>query len=243
MWSLYSKDCLGVRLQTTVGLLQKALDHYQEVNGVMAFLSSETQSLQQVVTSSIISRVRYEDLHRLHSMIARRSKAWHKLKERGMIAPIDFKRTPTPRETKRIDEYRFEPFSLKDITYQHENELRAIIRLADARAVNLPFGWRDEYNEKTGKVKYSLFLSTADILNASQEEKGIVDLDAIHVDIPLGFITTVTLDPRYIPHKRDFALNWFKSHNVAITNSHCFGKFTDIVDLTEPIWSTASTKI
>jgi hypothetical protein len=234
MWSLYSNDNIGIRLQTCTGKLQMALNNFQAANGVENLLHGNGEALALIATKNILSCVRYEDLHHLYKKIARRGKAWRKLRERGVLPAIDFGRPQSEREKHRIaTEHNFEPFTLKDESYRHEDEVRAVIRLADAQAYDELQRWREMYRLNDGNTKY-IPDAVAQDLNSLQEERGTIKLQDIYIDVPFDFFTGVTIDPRCPLHKQVFMKNWFEMQGIKVSISHCFGRFTDLVDLSYP---------
>lgn len=234
MWSLYSNDNIGIRLQTTAGKLQLALDNYQTANGVENLLNRDEDALALVATKSILSGVRYENLHYLYNKIARRGKAWQKLREHGVSPKMDLGRVLSEREKRRMaTEHNFEPFTLKDDSYRHEDEVRAVIRLADAQAYDELQKWREMYRLNDSNKTY-IPDAVAQELNFRQEERGTIKLQETYIDVQPGFLTGVTIDPRCPPHKRAFMKNWFEMQGIEVSTSHCFGRFTDLVDLSHP---------
>ena len=103
------------------------------------------------------------------------------------------------------------PFTLKDEAYEHEDEIRGIVTCGTA----IPSG-------SSGPFTFS---NSAPWLDGSH----------VYVDIPDGFIESITIDPRCPKHKRETIEKYVSDHNISISISHAFGYLLNEIDFTTPV--------
>jgi hypothetical protein len=108
--------------------------------------------------------------------------------------------------------------SLKDISFQHEQEIRLTVRLGEEQctpSVLKEQEYLDPSHPHRATLKFLLstwgFISQIEI----PEREFVL--------CPEDLIESVALDPRCPPHKAAFIRNWFEGHGVNVVQSTCFG--------------------
>ena len=112
--------------------------------------------------------------------------------------------------------------NLKDSSFDHEAEIRLAVRLGQASL-------------------YERLLQSKNFMDKNHEYHNtfIFDIEAFSllnqdltpprefITCPEDLIESVAIDPRCPIHKADFMRQWFKSHNIKVVTSSCFGYLPD----------------
>lgn len=112
--------------------------------------------------------------------------------------------------------------NLKDSSFDHEAEIRLAVRLGQASL-------------------YERLLQSKNFMDKNHEHHNtfIFDIEAFSlldqeltpprefVTCPEDLIESVAIDPRCPIHKAEFMAQWFKSHNIKVVTSSCFGYLPD----------------
>ncbi len=237
MWALYSKDYCSVQVSTTIEKLCTAfktfaLDKYNPFE-----LSIDNGEQRNLVDSVDIMPVNYISLVNLARKIDRRRRAYDKLELLGKINLETTSANESKRDRNRMFQYYFAPFSLKDESFSHEQEVRGILKMTPVDQQTL-----DEIQYNLATKDYSLAVDevalnnvqTFDARHVAYEQarkRGLKLPQSIELLTPHDFVTSVTIDPRCPPHKRAFMIDFFKAHNVQITESECFGYAADHIPI------------
>ena len=229
MWELYSGDHCSVQVATTIELLSGAFGALarNEYNPLeLSFSNSEQRS---TVISVDIIPVSYMSLINVGRRIDRRRRAYDKLERLGKIkSPMSISEWSS-RDRERFHQYHFAPFTLKDESFSHEQEVRAVLQMAAIDRQVL-----DEIKVALAAEDWSLAVNDVALKNAktyyarsiAQEQsrkRGLVLPQSIELSTPNGFVSSAAIDPRCPPHKRAFMEEFLKAHNVPIIESTCFG--------------------
>lgn len=235
MWALYSPDYLSVRISTSIEKLKLIalgmLDKYSIFR-----LDHKERALSVVSVNAHISPVKYVHLNNLLKRISTRAKAGKRLRERLDLRGESPKMLTPEQSTKSHESYKrkFPEFVdwgreyclLKDISFNHEDEIRLSVRLGEEmynlsddcqRGRDLKLKW----NPKMINFMLDCFLFIT--------KSGIPVRET--VNCPTDFIESVALDPRCPDYKMKFMEDWFLSRNVPIVQSDCFGYLPKAFDV------------
>jgi len=234
MWSLYSPDLCSVRLQTTVGQLRNAALQLMDRYSVYRFLKAGGEKSKAVTVSGLIAPVRYEDLNNVCAKITRRFRAYKQLQNRYIrterLGLLYFNQRNVVRERARELTLLKSRCCLKDISFEHEKEVRVIVRLGDAWLVDALI---EEHALKDPSQSNHRLLSGGllEYLEYLEEVKDTTLPKREFVSTTEGLVNSVAIDPRCPEHKADFIRNWLKQHNVPVVKSKCFGFIPDNLEI------------
>lgn len=215
MWSLYSSDFTGVRISTQVCKLMQLLKNILNKYSISRFKKEDIGKNVIVATRGRISEVEYEHLSEITKKITRRVKAHYRIASRysrqGRSLPTigEVNQNYWQREKKRRLITEINSCNLKDISFQHENEVRAVVRLGEEKC--------HEY-DLTNHEQISKFR-----LDSWGWVKSETLPEYEFSACPNNFIDTVAIDPRCPLHKARFMEHWFKEKGIRVVKSNCFG--------------------
>ncbi|MFT6909552.1 MAG: hypothetical protein ACJAS1_006275 [Oleiphilaceae bacterium] len=219
MWSLYSKDYIGVRIKTTIGKLLNAVKSYQESQSLM-----NSCQIGTICTSAVgqcyIESVQYVDAKKMFKRVVNRKKAYDKLEVillRKGIQPYmpggDFERYNNFLNLPK------NPYLVKDQAYSHESEVRAVIRVRrvdhDASSKADILTPEDIIGGKGG-IPNSQF----EILGTAKES----DFDSmVYIEIADDFTEEICVDPRCPSFKKKQMLSILEKFQLPLSESYAFG--------------------
>lgn len=192
LWSLYSADQCGVRISSTVAKLQTSVDDFASRNSMQSQFGRFgliDGAAFAFVQDAALREVSYMDLRTMHENILRN--------DRSQLGETD----------KNFIE-NFELFTLKDIAFRHEGEIRGIVTCS----VATPSGSSGPFSDLAPWLKEN----------------------HLYVDIPADFVETVAIDPRCPPYKRDVIESYLRDHNISLARSKAFGYLPDELDFVAP---------
>lgn len=235
MWSLYSPDYCSVRVSTSIDKLCLVVEELLRKYCVSRIKESDLGKRVVVAVAGRIAPVTYVSLSQIASRVTRRAKARIKLsnsyKSKGQSMPaINF---TDPKYWQREQQRKFVELqtscSLKDVSFQHESEVRLSVRIGEEYCRESVFRLHKILNElqlpDSSDPYRSALYRTA--LKSDLNYWGFVkqpDVPAREfVTCPADLIDSVAIDPRCPPHKAAFMQAWFEQHGVSVVQSTCFG--------------------
>lgn len=217
LWSLYSQDHCSVRIETTVGKLKEITNKYFDNNYHKQGFELEPNDKRHVCYSKFVEKVIYADLYKLHAEI---KSHWDEMyKEAIQSFNIDNNSYDKKLSEQIFEKYKdsckiIEPNSswrLKDISYKHENEVRANLDLA--LRDHLPL----DSTERNAYVFGALKHAPPDYFD-----------DSIFLDTQDNFIESVCIDPRCPEFKKKQMVAILNDKfDINITTSRAFGYALD----------------
>lgn len=237
MWALYSLDSSSVQITTTIGRLGDALrSYYRREHDPRDAINNAGKNGQFIQTERIVP-VRYFSILDLSARINRRRRAYDRLESRGLIKESATGAGWGLRDRARAAQYEFAAFELKDASFSHEMEVRAIIQAVPYDAETLEIA-RTELHQKIdhanmmdpiherGALRYARA-----ILREEGVKKQLAASEVLFLPVPEGFITEVSIDPRCDPHKREYMTNFFRERGIPVIPSTCFGYAANIINV------------
>jgi len=224
MWSLYSPDCSAVRISTTVSKLRRTLLALLSKYSIERFTKNDLGKRVVVAVDAHIAPVNYTSLSVKARRITRRIKAYRKLASRyaeqdrppptlTQIDPIFYERE----EQRRLTDFKTTCL-LKDVSFQHEAEVRLSIRLGE-------------------EICTAEMLESQVCLDPRHKYHAVLK-DRLHAwsfvsSTPLPprefasctgqLVDTVAIDPRCPAHKSKFIRTWFAEKGITVVESESFG--------------------
>jgi hypothetical protein len=227
MWSLYSPDCSGVRIATSVGKLAGALQTFLDKRSPARLNDKHLGKRVALATSGKITPVDYRSLAALSERVTRKVRALQRLGERygrqGRALPDIDHLDPRflEREAQRNRELPA-PCTLKDISFEHEREVRLIVRLGEEICTEELL--QNAAALDPGHARHAEFKRSLQRLGeVATLAMPPYDFAACGEDL----IESVALDPRCPPHKSDFMRRWFEQRGIRVVESKCFGYLPD----------------
>lgn len=224
MWSLYSPDYCSVRISTSIYKLEGVV---QELLGKYCLSRLNESNIGERVVVALAGRiapVTYVSLAEIAARVSRRAKARIALANR-------YRRKGQPMPTinwsdsnywKREQQRRFVELqtacSLKDNSFQHEQEIRLSVRLGEEYCTPRVLEEQallDPLHPYSSTLRSSLD-SWGFVRNIAVPEREFVACSE-------KLIESVAIDPRCPPHKAAFMKAWFEDRGVAVVQSTCFG--------------------
>lgn len=228
MWSLYSNDFCSVRISTTVGKLKAATTNLIEKYPLSKIKNGQWDT---VACEAHITPVTYASIKSITSRIRRRSESFKRLKERyernGKPIPNiqDIDSRFWIREEQRKTPELKTVCTLKDTSFSHEQEVRAIVRLGNGR---LNAEWFELTQEKhENKMQKSAILRLLSYFNFLPND---CTPKLEFSECPVNFIESIAIDPRCPSHKKEFIYDWFMQRNIRTVESSCFGYLPEKLD-------------
>lgn len=210
MWSLYSPDCMSIRVSTNTNKLKAALEKANQKLGWSNHIG-EVGTRKMVSWYSELEVLEYVDFSNLSKAAIDLSKNFK------MECRKKSKSNKSYYETKDwmddwvkhrnvLEEFFIRGIFLKDVTYLHENEIRGILRCGIRNDVTL-----EEFQEDESLTKNLFSRANPNELPSY-----------IFVDIENDFIDDICFDPRMPTYKKDIFIQLLKSITVRITESKAF---------------------
>lgn len=236
MWSLYSPHCTAVRISTTVSKLRSPLEALLSKYSMDRLTDSDLGNRVVVAVDGHIAPVNYTSLSGIARRVTRRVKAYRRLTsryaEQGKLQPKPTQIDPSfykREEQRRLTDLRA-TCRLKDISFQHEAEVRLSIRLGEEVCTS-------QILENRGRLdpshKYHVVLK--DQLRAWSFISSIALPPREFAPCAVDLIDTVAIDPRCPAHKATFIRNWFVEHGITVVESESFGYLPDSLEV-YPEW-------
>ncbi len=237
MWALYSLDSSSVQITTTIGQLEDALrscyGREHDPRGAIVNAGKNGQFIQ----SARIVPVKYLSILDLSARIDRRRRAYDRLESKGLIGTPATVADWSARDLARAGQYKFAPFELKDASFSHEKEVRAVIEAIPYDAETLEIAKRklhqtiDQADLMDPKYGRATTRYARAILREEGIKKQLTASEALFLPVPQGFITQVSIDPRCHPHKREYMTNFFREKGIPIIPSTCFGYAANMISV------------
>ncbi len=223
MWSLYSTDNTSIRIKTTVGKLQSALDIYFTSTGIRDIYKCKPGVTFSTVSHVELDRIRYIDYQDRYKSIIKHRKVVSRLirKREKNNTKVEFDPKNPPKIKKRkYDDLPLNPFLIKDEAYKHEQELRGLILVGH---VNVDSGTLREFKAlpKTNENAHN-YLGYAH--NWAPKE---AFPDYIFIPTQSDFIDEACIDPRCQQHKVDYIESEIKKLGIKTIKSTVFGYVFD----------------
>jgi DUF2971 family protein len=237
MWALYSADHCSVQVETTIEKLSEAFKTFARKEYNPFNMSIDKGEKRNLVVSVDIMPVSYISLINLGRQIDRRRRAYDKLERLGKINLNAALTMESKRDRDRMFQYSFAPFSLKDESFSHEQEIRGILKMTPVDHQTLDEIQVALAKEDRSKAVNEVACNNAQTFNARCEaeeqarKRGLVLPRSIEFLTPHNFILSATIDPRCPPHKKAFIIDFLEAHNVHVTESRCFGHATDHISI------------
>ena len=231
MWSMYSNDKCSVRLRTSVGKLKSVVENFVNKKSLLALGEKDLGKLVVTAVRGSVARVEYEPLYPLARRMLRRAKAYERIYARRMrnnVAIPTIGNLPEryfQREKQRGFSRLENEFYIKDISYEHEREVRFVIAMAEREFDDQLLREINEYKfEKKFDMSIILRLRNGDIRNNQLSNYAFAECGE-------DFVEEVSVDPRCAEHKRTFMVEWFNALGVRVSNSHSFGYIPEAFDV------------
>lgn len=232
MWSLYSPDYCSVRISSTVQKLQIPIENLLQKYSIERFNESDYGNRVVTAMNGRLAPVTYDSLSLIHKQVERRAKARARLAERYAKKGQDFpwmKRQSNRR--KYFDELKI-TCSLKDIGFKHEEEIRLVVQLGEAKWSDSMVQVQDGLISSRDEAKYR---NARSILEVFEYVRTTHIPEREFVECPIDLIETVAIDPRCPKHKAEFMKRWFSDKGISIVESTCFGYIPDNFEI-YPYW-------
>jgi hypothetical protein len=230
MWSLYSPDHCGVRIKTSVQALEYVLLDFLNQKSFLNTSLVDNDKYVVFASEAGVYPVSYTSLPNLLEKINRKIKVVERLKaryknsNRELPGLMEIPRRYYEREKQRILIPNAKTCLIKDSSFEHEYEIRALVRLAETKFDKQILELKEIAEDPTN-LKYhdvvDYFHELFDYVKITQ----LPDFEFAHCSS--DFVTAVTIDPRCPSHKRHFMEKWFREKNIPIEDSYCFGYIPD----------------
>lgn len=228
MWSLYSPDYCSVRISTTVAKLRVVIENLLEKYSFLRLTEENIGQRAIIATHGRIAPVTYAPLAYILQRVSRRANAHLRLaaryarKGQNMPAIGDI----SPRYWQRKKQREFQELrttcNLKDMSFQHEAEIRLAVRLGEETVSKRML---EEQAFRDPNHKYHALWTDIARLWGLVETMDLPERE--FVNCPADLVEAVAIDPRCPPHKAIFIRNWFYAHHIPIVESTCFGYVPD----------------
>lgn len=231
MWALYSNDISSVQITSKVEHLEQAAANYAKKHSSPMSAIEAGIGDGQIVDSSKIASVSYENWGTLARAIDRHRRAYDKLAAAGKIPKDpDYLRRGL-RESKRAIQYRFKALEHKDHSFSHEAEVRLIMNFTPYNNETLEIAQSDiaemirrpDTDIDDPDHERSMLLYARAILREEAWKRDLCCTPQISLPLPAGFISEITIDPRCPSHKQQFIRDFFQARGIPVTQSNCFG--------------------
>lgn len=224
MWSLYSPDYCSVRVSTSIRKLGGVVEELLRKYCISRINETDLGKRVVVAISGRLAPVTYVSLAQIAAKVSRRAKARialsNRYRKKGQPMPtINYSDSNYwQREQQRRFVELQNSCSLKDLSFQHEQEIRLTVRLGEEHCSPSVFQEQElldpSHPHKT--VLKSLLGSWGFVRQIEIPEREFVPC-------PDDLIESVAIDPRCPPHKAAFIRSWFEVHGVPVVQSICFG--------------------
>lgn len=224
LWSLYSMNCTGVRICTTVGKLNKTIKRYFENEGIKKIKTAGANNPVNVICKVSIEKVQYMDLNNLYNQIITRGKAYKRLKDRYDSKNIDFYKSifNFNNENKKINKNTKYILLLnhviKNNSYEYEHEIRAILSVGTIclNQSNFDIWSKNAYDDTVNYTEgFSKLTNINDFPN--------------YIEIPIqnDFVNDVCIDPRCVSFKADVMRRFIQRYEIPESYSNSFTYIPD----------------
>lgn len=237
MWALYSLDSSSVQITTTIGRLRDALrSYYRREHDPRGAIDNAGKNGQFIKTARIVP-IKYFSILDVSARINRRRRAYDRLESKGLIKEPATGAGWSVRDEARVTQYKFAAFELKDVSFSHEMEVRAVVEAVPYDAQTLEIA-RTEMQRKIDRAtlmdpKYdkTILEYAQAILREEGVKKQLTASEVLFLPVPPGFITQVSIDPRCDPHKREYMTNFFRERGIPVIPSRCFGYAANLISV------------
>jgi hypothetical protein len=232
MWSLYSPDYSAVRISTTISKLRSPLDALLSKYSFERLAASDLGNRVVVAVEGHIAPVQYTDLSWIARKVTRRVKAHRRLALRytKQGKPLPQLNQIDPRFYEREQQRRLTDTKttcrLKDISFQHEAEVRLSVRLGEE--VCSPDMLKDRI---LLDPSHQYHMAMKDRLRAWGFVSSAPLPSREFAPYEGDLIDTVAIDPRCPDHKATFIRQWFMDHGIPVVESKSFGYLSDSFDV------------
>lgn len=215
MWSLYSPDCMSIRVSTSTSKLNAAIEKANQKLHWSNFIN-EAGSRRLVSWMSALETIKYVDFSALRKLAMDRNKSFKMKCEEKFKSDQSYYATQAGHDDwndhqEKLQEIFMGGIFLKDISYSHKNEIRGILNCGIRNDVTL--------NELQEAKTFSTWLHS----RANLDELP----SYIFIDVENNFIDDICFDPRIPAYKKDVFMQLLKGISVRITESKAFGSHLD----------------
>lgn len=228
MWSLYSPNALGVCIETTVGALRSAVLAMAKPLSLDGLTQEESGTRRTLCTGAMLSPVTYRSLSEIRRRVERITKAYDRVYARYKLLGKDIPSlfSMTPRQLSRLREresaLHFEPFTLKDESFSHEQEVRLTVRFGTEVPGESTMALKNIVNGD-----YAHRATVRSNLRAWRSATNSEVPECHWLPLPCSNVLSVALDPRMSRHHAAFWTEWFQSNAVPQRSSEAFGYVVD----------------
>lgn len=224
MWSLYSPDYCSVRVATSIWKLRDVIEELLRKYCISRLNETDLGKRVVVAIAGRLAPVTYVSLAQIAARVSRRARArialTNRYQKKGQSMPTaNFSdSTYWQREQQRRFVELQTSCSLKDISFQHEAEIRLTVRLGEENCRPSVF---EEQKLLDTAHPHRTVLKT--MLNLWGFVREIEIPEREFVPCAKDLIESVALDPRCPLHKAAFMRSWFERHGIPVVQSTCFG--------------------
>lgn len=232
MWSLYSPDSCSVRISSSIGKLSGVLEELLRKYCISRINNTDLGERVVVAIAGRVAPVSYVSLDQIATRVRRRAKARIMLSDRykrkGQSMPTIGASGSSywQRELQRRFVELQSSCSLKDMSFQHEEEIRFSVRLGEEPC--RPGIFQEQAlldpSHPHSSLLRQMLNSWGFVRHANIPEREFVAC-------PEDLIESVAIDPRCPPHKAAFMKSWFEGCGVPVVRSTCFGYLPDSFDV------------
>ncbi|PCI59827.1 MAG: hypothetical protein COB35_10405 [Gammaproteobacteria bacterium] len=213
MWSLYSNDFQGVRIKTSIRKLRNSIGLYYKNTSTTNLYRKSPKEEYLATGDAYVAEVTYVNLEKIFNRIRRRKRAYDKLESKLKSLNIEIDISKLKYSHTNFLNLPREKYLIKDMSFSHENEIRAVIQVGKVDARQF-----DEIIDNRG------FLPTT--VNGLANRASPKDFsDMLFIDTQEDFIEEVCIDPRCPPFKKLEIKRLFESLGVSVTESSAFGYY------------------
>lgn len=218
MWAIYSKDQSAIRLETTVGKLEKALfDAWRKICWSECGFDDEGFDKAHIAWFSEVSKVDYVNFFDIRDSIRQKHQEFYRnaeLKAKNNRSYFDFEGGFIQDFLALYDsnEKRMKGLFLKDIAYKHEAEVRGVLHcgVVDKNSVKK---WRSPSSRQG-------IIPKLDPIRAALPDESPT---YIYADLPEDFIDGICFDPRMPNYQQEIYKQIFGDTVTNIATSIAFG--------------------
>lgn len=215
MWSLYSPDRSSIRIQTTQGKLKASLHKYFLKEGIEKLNLSKAGNNFHAVSEVLVDSIKYISFNKFIQKIKRRENAYNRLVLRHKRNNIKIEAKDIKMNLKRFKKIAESPFLVKDFAWEHEKEIRGLVRVGKFLFEN------DLHSVVTNRQSYEeqrlTLKELPQLLSKGDYPK------YLFVPISSSFIESVCIDPRCPEHKKKQMIKLFNKYGIDVSESNAFG--------------------
>lgn len=223
MWLLYSKTHSAFRVKTNSNKLYDVLSagesdlffqHYRLDPGCAVPMLPELKPVEYVDFKHVHQKSRAS----LEAFDLKVTSAL--LKNEAGAGELD--RLIRDQDTVHIEELK-QGYHLKDVAYEHENEVRATFELRIRNGMSL-----EEFRQLPRTIPNVLGSPMLDVASRGNSP------EVFNLSVPPDFIEEICFDPRMPEYKQTIVREMLGRDDIAFTTTNVFGYLMDEVDLTIP---------